>query len=270
MVKKKDIIKDSYILVVGYTFPLNSKFKEMEGWNFNFRTKTWWKLASENTLEAWKRILESNDVSVVFSTSNNESSMQKFQDLHREAKKIEKEELNLPDAVIEHKPIESAVTGLVIEVKNWYAKKFAENTNSPLAFKNMKILAVYKESDKAYLVDCEYFAGISVSCGVCGAALTNKISQAASIGPVCAAKFGLARMNKSNAEAIMKEINEKCAKIGIAKQQWIPKSQIKRVVDPETKKVVAKFDEYSNLMIWRDYSSDNEEVSEQSSQESME
>ncbi len=224
------IIRDSYILVVGYTYPLNARFKAMDGWKFNFPTKTWWKLASADTLNSWKKLLESKDISVVHATSNDEATMNKFQKLHAEAKAIEEE--------IMDEPIESILTNNIIEVKPWYATAFARDHGVTVPFRNMKVVAVYKENAKSYLMDVEFFAGISFSCGVCGAALSNQVSQATGIGPVCAQRFGLPRMTMKNAKEVVAKIQEKCAVYSTFKKVWIPKSQIKRVVNPETKEVL--------------------------------
>lgn len=236
--KPKSIIQNSYIIVVGKTFDMR-KALDAHGFKFIYDQKAHYKLASKETLDFWKKAIENENAPGLISVAHVESlsDIKKINDLHKESLALMRE---FDPKVIEqdNAPIESAFTGKILEVSKWYAGAFAENNGVEIAFRNMLVVAVYKETAKAILADVEFFAGVSFSCGICGLKLTNKISQATGIGPVCAEKWGLPRVSEVNAADIVKAINEKCAKYGTFKGVWIPRSQIKNVVDKETKKPI--------------------------------
>lgn len=133
--------------------------------------------------------------------------------------------------VVKRPDIEShKLDGSVVEVKKWYANILKEKNNTQYAFRNLKILKVKQETPRAILADVEFFSGISSSCGCCGLALSNDISRATGIGPICATKIGLPRPTMETAKEIVKELESLSKAQGVFKDVWIPKSQIKETL----------------------------------------
>jgi SWI/SNF-related matrix-associated actin-dependent regulator 1 of chromatin subfamily A len=122
------------------------------------------------------------------------------------------------------------IENTVIETTAWYSKTFKESHNTSYAFRNFKVLKFLGETSKAYHVDVEFFSGISCTCGVCGRGLTNDVSKATGIGPVCAEKIGLPRPTLESAKETVKQMESLSQQQGQFTSIWIPKSQIKRIV----------------------------------------
>ena len=219
------IIMNSFLVVVGNTYNINNTLKTY-GFKFMYAQKAWYKLASKETTAHWEKQIGTDSISV-----GHVESLDKINtivSLHKECMDLQKQcapKKEITDS------IDSQYTGQVLELSKWYASQFAQDKGVSVPFRNMKVLAVYRETEKAIFVDVEFFAGVSVSCGVCGLALSNAVSKATGIGPVCSAKMGFARVSKVNAKEIIEALDKKCAQLGVFKECWIPKSQIRRVVD---------------------------------------
>lgn len=123
--------------------------------------------------------------------------------------------------------------GKVFEISSWLAKKIQEQADTTIAYRNLFITKVKRETARAYQVDATYFSGISVTCGVCGRILDNAISKATGIGPICASRLGLARPTLEKAQETIKELTNIMKAQGELKGIWIAKSQIKRIVTKE-------------------------------------
>jgi hypothetical protein len=130
----------------------------------------------------------------------------------------------------EVQPIEGhPLIGQVYETTKWYGKIIKEKLGIGVIFRNIRVLNIYKETDRAILVDAELFGGIGRCCGVCGRYLDNEISRATGIGPVCASKMGLPRPTMENAKEIVKLLEAKSKEAGLIEKVWIPKSQIEKI-----------------------------------------
>lgn len=205
------------VVLLGNTYKYKETLKQYN-WKFNFDNKVWFKdlIDLENSsvlINQMKSLFQDIDACYI-------SDMNYL----KEYLELEKTESNIKE------PIESHFTGKVIEVTNWYAKIFKNNNNTNFIFRNFTILNVYVETQKALLVDLEFFGGIASCCGVCGRSLDNDVSIATGIGPICASKIGLPRPTLENAKDIIKLMEEMSEKQGIFQGIWIPKSQIKNIL----------------------------------------
>ena len=127
-------------------------------------------------------------------------------------------------------PKNSFKIGQQIEIKKWLANSLAKENDLNFFFRNLKIEAVYRETEKAINVDVSFFSEIAVNCHCCGRALTDEISQAVGVGPICIKKYlGINKPNIKDVEVIRAAITAKANDVGIVKSLWIPKSQIKEV-----------------------------------------
>ena len=216
------IIQNSFIVILGNSFSIKDTLKKY-GFKFDGQFKVWFKLASKESFKTWEKEISNKDVSVAYTESL--ENVPKLISLHKEAQSIENE-LN-----VQSNTIITEISDKILEMSKWYANKFKEQHNTKFAFRNMKILNVYKETEKAYLVDAEFFGGIATSCGCCGKSLSNDISIATGIGPICASKLGFPRIDDINqAHIIVEEMHKMSKECGIFKQVWIPKSQIKKII----------------------------------------
>lgn len=219
------IIQKSFIVVVGNSYSVKDALKRY-GFRFEGTYKVWYKIASKESFNSWDKELSSDSISVAH--VENLSQIPAIIEAHKEFQK---------EIIVEKGPIyiDHSFTGAIAEVTKWYAKIFKENNNSKFAFRNLKILGVYAESSNAYLVDCEFFGGVACNCGVGGRQLSNAISIATGIGPICAEKLGMPRIsNLDDAKIIVEEMHKMSKECGIFKNVWIPKSQIKNIIDSKT------------------------------------
>lgn len=224
------IVQNSFIILINSPFDLNSVIKAY-GFRFLYDYKVWYKLASKDTVGHWEKAIDNNNVTVCHVESLDD--VPKMIELHKEAIQIQREYIPQTESTID-----SIYKGKVLEVSKWYATTIAKDHNTEIVFRNFKVLEVYRETPKAILVDIEFFAGISISCGICGAKLSEAVSQATGIGPICATKLGLPRASKVNAKEIVYALNKKCAQLGIFRSVWVAKSQIRRTVDQLERKVL--------------------------------
>lgn len=218
------IIQNSFIVVVGNSYSIKDHLKRY-GFKFDSTYKVWFKLASESFFKAISNEFKSNaEISVGLV-----DSLEKSQDILQMHRAFQKELEPAPQPKVEHH-----LVGCVAEMSKWYAKTFKENNNTKFAFRNLKILAVYVETARAYLVDAEFFGGIASSCGCCGKSLSNDISIATGIGPICAEKIGFPRIKDINeAHIIVAEMQKMSKEAGVFKGIWIPKSQIRKLLESE-------------------------------------
>jgi len=212
---------DSFVVVVGNSFDINHKLKQY-GFKFNYDQKYWYRSILEDKFWFWQHTVEgmSKTVSCCFVRK-----LEQVPEVRQLLKEVEKE-IKAEAPVLPHK-----LDGSVFEVSKWYANIFKENNNTSIAYRNLKILKVKGESAKAYLVDAEFFGGIASCCGVCGLSLSNDISRATGIGPICATKLGFPRPTMETAKEIVAQMENLSKAQGVFKDVWIPKSQIKTIID---------------------------------------
>ena len=214
--------QENWLMVVtGNSFNIKDKLKGY-GFKFNWDFKVWYRELGDRTAyysdKAYEaEILKSGcEVIMVNGFGNLRPAI--------EFSVQEERELNPPET------IEHEYTNQVVEVTKWYARVVAEELGNEIAFRNIKITNVYKETSKAMLVDFEFYGGIGCSCGVCGRGLTNAVSKATGIGPVCAMKMGMPRPTMENAIETVKLLEEKVKELKTVESKWVPLSQIKNVI----------------------------------------
>lgn len=216
---------DGFIIAYGKTYDLNEKFKQ-----YGFSLKkldtrwVWYKEILSDKYWYWQQAVEGfgAGISAIFV-----KSLSDFNQAVEESVKLDRENADPNANVLESHELD----GKVFEVKKWYAMKFKDDHNTQYAFRNFRILKVLKETQRAYMVDAEFFSGIASCCGVCGQQLNNDISRATGIGPICAGKIGLPRPTMAAAKEIVAELEKKSKAQGTFKGVWIPKSQIKNITD---------------------------------------
>lgn len=221
------IISNSFTVIYGNTFSINPRLK-LYGFTFDWNNKYWYKLASEQYYKICERDLSNEDIAV-FHVSDLSQVPRMIKDFNDFKKEVGQQE--------EVKPIQGhKLSNKVVEVSKWFSTKLKEQKNLKFAFRNLTILNIYKETPNAYLVDCEYFGGVGKSCGCCGRDLDNKISIATGIGPVCAERIGMPRVKTlEEAQIIIDEMSKMSKDVGVIKQVWIPKSQIRAILGDENK-----------------------------------
>ena len=212
---------DSYVVVYGDTFDINQKMKLQYGFKFNYDRKYWYRGILADKYWYWEQTIKtmSGKAQVVFV-----KNLEDFPKYKAEVDQFEKE-MKASEPVPAHD-----LDGVVMEVSRWYAGIFKEKQNTAFAYRNLRVLKVFKETHAAYLVDAEFFSGIASSCGVCGRQLDNDISRATGIGPVCAQKIGIVRPTMETAKEVVKHLESMSKAQGVFKQVWIPKSQIKNII----------------------------------------
>jgi len=205
-------------VILGNSIKYKNEIKNEFNFKFNWDHKVWFKIVNEETYPMLETILESKfkGCHVYWMATLDYVGM---------AKEVEKEEFT-PKL----EGIESQYTGKILEVSKWYAGVFKENNNTKYAFRNLKILKVYRETEKALQVDAKFYGGIASRCGCCGRELNNDISRATGIGPVCAMKIGLPRPTMDSAKEIVAKLESMSEAQGTFKGVWIPKSQIKEII----------------------------------------
>ena len=80
-----------------------------------------------------------------------------------------------------------------------------------------KVFEVLRVTDKAYMLKLQATGKPTANCSCCGIALTNDLSIALGIGPICREKWGV-----TNWEDLDKKLSK-----SIIFDTWVPKSQIK-------------------------------------------
>lgn len=209
----------SFIIVLGNSYAIKNELKERFRFQFDFDKKVWFKSTLQDKYWFYEQAIEAlaKDVSCVWVADLNNIA---------EAKKLIKETAPEPEISAQA----HALVGSVLEMSAWYAKAFQENHKTAYAFRNLKINQVHRETPKALQVDAEFFSGIASTCGVCGRILSNDISRATGIGPICAEKIGLPRPTMETAKEIVKMMESMSTAQGEFQQVWIPKSQIKNTI----------------------------------------
>lgn len=128
----------------------------------------------------------------------------------------------------ESRPVFSIQVGQKFEIKTWLAKRLQKETDKEFFFRNLEVIEVQKETEKAYLMSVRFVSSIACSCHVCGRALDNEVSRATGIGPVCADRLNIPRPTLANAQETLAQIDTLCKQIGTVGPFWVPKSQIKK------------------------------------------
>lgn len=206
----------SFIIVLGNSYAIKEQLKEKFRFQFDFNNKVWFKSTPQDKYWFYEQTIEAlaTDVSCAWVAD--------LSKIH-EAKKLVKENEVKPEVVAKAHDLD----GAILEMSAWYARTFQENHKTAYAFRNMKINQVHRETAKALQVDAEFFSGIASTCGVCGRPLSNDISRATGIGPICAEKIGLPRPTMATAKEVVKLMEAMSTAQGEFKEVWIPKSQIK-------------------------------------------
>jgi hypothetical protein len=96
--------------------------------------------------------------------------------------------------------------------------------------RNLEVVEVLYESEKAYQVKVKFVSKIVSCCHVCGTNLEDEVSKLVGIGPSCSKKLGLRRPTKNDANAFMAEFEALITTVGIIGPIWVAKGQIKRIV----------------------------------------
>lgn len=117
----------------------------------------------------------------------------------------------------------SLKTGTTLILSKFIAEKVALEARQDKPFRAFEVVAVHRETDKAFQVTLKFSAKRSIHCNICGLKLDNHRSIAAGIGPVCADNWGL-----PYGEASMEGLEAKLRTIAQV-TTWIPKSQIKDI-----------------------------------------
>lgn len=212
------------IVIVGNSFPIKNTLKT-KGFRFDGASRLWFKPETDlANFKALSQELESENVLVAFSSSL--ESTNALIKARRESRQ---------PALVEH-----FLTNKVVEMTKWYATKFQEQHETKFAFRNLKILKVKVETERAFLVDVEFFGGISNSCGCCGKRLTDRFSVATGIGPICAERLGIPRITDlEQAHLVIEQMGRICREAGVFKEVWIPKSQIRGTERQESERQTA-------------------------------
>ena len=219
--------KTKYIVVSGNTYNHRDELKRLQ-FRITKVDNTWlhYLKVQEDKAQYWMKAINDIDANLFVFSSD---SVRAVLPLLKEAIELDKTEAPKPKVGI----IKHELTGRVLEMSKWFANILQENTTSPIKFRNIKIKAVKRETEKAYLMDIEYYSGVVSSCGCCGLPLTNDVSRMTGIGPICAGKLNMPRPTMKNAKQFMKDLDEKFKTLGTFKEVWIPKSQIKRTNEGE-------------------------------------
>ena len=211
----------SICVVLGNTFSVKEELKLKYGFSFNWDYKVWYKPVQADKFPYWKTIVEAYSKEIEACWVNDFDDIPKLLN----AIKAEKAEIQVEMPSLQSHKLD----GKVIEISKWLANKIKEEAKTSVAFRNLEVIKVHRETHKAILVDIKYYSGITCSCGICGRALDNPISKATGIGPVCAEKIGLSRPKLEQAEQTIKELEALCDKQGVISKVWVAKSMIKNI-----------------------------------------
>lgn len=112
-----------------------------------------------------------------------------------------------------------------LEIRAWLARSIAAEFNHELAFRNLRITAVHRETAMAWQVSFRYVSKICNNCHLCGKELDTEISRACGVGPTCAKKLGFKRATLADAGKILEAMEAAASSIGELGPRWLPKSQ---------------------------------------------
>lgn len=220
----------SYIVVLGKfedVIKVKDILKSKFQFKFDWGNKVWFRECLQDKFPFWQKAIEEDGRHNI--TCCWVESLSKVESLRLAIYEMEQE---MKPAVPEVAP-SHAYDGMVFEVKRWIANKIKEEQNTAFLFRNFRVLKVKRETAKAFQIDAEFFSGIASTCGICGAELSNDISRATGIGPICAGRMGLDRPSMKNAKEIVAQMEAVSKAQGTFKDVWIPKSQIKYITDPK-------------------------------------
>ena len=203
------------LVVTGNSYPIKDSLKRL-GFRFSFDNKVWFKNYEQGNI----------DLAIEFIEQGTNCSYITVNTLSEAFNKIREERKNnySNDEIVNH-----SLTGKKVEFKKWYGNILKDELGNDFAFRNVEIKKVYRETQKAILADFKFYGGIMCSCGVCGKTLTDEISKATGIGPVCAKKLGLPRPTLNNVKEVITELNKVVGSMPEVTKKWIPKSQIKNI-----------------------------------------
>ena len=123
----------------------------------------------------------------------------------------------------------SIMPGAIIEVKAWIARRLQADLGMQYFFRNLNVVEVVSESQKAFQVKVSFVSKIVTSCHICGRELDTDVSRATGIGPVCADRLGIKRPTLATASETLDAIDALCKNLGTIGPVWLPKSQIKQI-----------------------------------------
>lgn len=114
--------------------------------------------------------------------------------------------------------------GEVIRISKGFAKAFAQTNGFKTTLFNLEVVAVDRETPKAWRVKVKGSGIANGYCCACGLMLTDPISIQNNIGPVCAGRLGVSRADN----LLMREIAMAALEREVTTDfVWIPKSVVK-------------------------------------------
>lgn len=113
----------------------------------------------------------------------------------------------------------SLAVGEVLIVTKFFAKIIGRDTGLNRPHFAIEVVEVKGESEKAWHVTGRLSAHRTAHCCVCGLPLTNSVSVAAGIGPICGSRYEV-----STAEELQAKLQ---TEYKTAVTFWLPKSQVK-------------------------------------------
>ena len=208
-------------LVAGNTFPHKRELFN-DGYQWNSKLKVWSKLLADD-------IDNQDSHELLSSLPGIEYKMVDYDCLREGNEKWLADEVSaLKMKVKSTVDSFSYKSGDQIEIKAWLAKRIQKELNMDIFFRNLEIVSMKAETNKAILCTVKFVSDVAQGCHLCGRPLEDQISVATGIGPVCLNKIGIKRAKLEDAHKILEEINKLCEELGETPEIWIAKSQIKR------------------------------------------
>ena len=112
-----------------------------------------------------------------------------------------------------------------LEIRAWLARSIAAEFNHELAFRNLRVTEVLRETAMAWQVRFRDVSKTCNNCHLCGKELDTEISRACGVGPTCAKKLGFKRVTMADAGKILEAMEAAASSIGELGPRWLPKSQ---------------------------------------------
>jgi len=116
--------------------------------------------------------------------------------------------------------------GEILGIKAWLAREVAKELGLEVAFRNIEIVELHRETAKAIQCTFKYVSRIANRCHICGLELDTEVSRACGIGPTCAKRLGFKRATLADARNILAKVEEIANSIGVKGPRWLPKSQV--------------------------------------------
>lgn len=130
-----------------------------------------------------------------------------------------------------NKPKTAYTPGTILELRKPAATRITGRVSYKPAHRNFEVVETLYESSGGLMAMVKMSAKFSAHCYCCGRALTLPISKASGIGPDCAAKLGIERLDSLSAEQIIEKIEANLPKEVV--KVFIDKKQIKNAIIAE-------------------------------------